>query len=616
MTFHQHHFATGRPPENLNTYAPQEVKDCIALMVSEIYSESSHLQTREGGISTQELVVPNKIQTLNVKSKTSRKRTLDTSSSETSDQVSTSKEKAFVPFWTTRSTAWSRKLLSCTGSDLQDLDSTSWNSSSRKLALGSWFTVKMMTVEKKVSGTSPTSSQSQHSSSLPITDVVLQQIERDEENKKVAAEEAKEKKENERQQKRMKMTDCEIQKDIEMEEERKRKNDERESKKKVYDNPMRARRVKIYPTPQQDDRFKQYFGAVRYSYNMLVDKYKNVGQGGLGLADFRATIKSGPDWLKEIPCEIKDVAVRDFDKARKAHFVKLKKMKKTDKNAKLEAKFKFRSRRDKQQSFEVRPRDMVRKAGAFAFLGLDTLDGAEEIPEEAEAAGRFIRDRLGRTFLALPHQIAKRDESQAPTSRESIVALDPGVRTFQTTYDASGLTTEWGKEDMKQIYRLCLTADKIQSSLSKKKGAKRRSTKLAWHRVLLKIKHLVREVHRKMTTWLCENYKVVLIPKFETSRMVKRGKRKINSKAARSMVTWSHYTFREMLKAKAELFPWVTVVECDEIFTSKTCGYCGEINWNLGSSKVFRCRKCKYVADRDVSAARNILIRYLTIKGL
>jgi len=133
---------------------------------------------------------------------------------------------------------------------------------------------------------------------------------------------------------------------------------------------------------------------------------------------------------------------------------------------------------------------------------------------------------MGRALLALPRQNAKRDETQAPTSQESIVALDAGVRTFQTTYDASGLSAEWREEDVRRIYRLCLVADKIKTSRSSKTGAKRRSIKMAWHRVLLRIKHLVREIHRKMATWLCENYKVMLIPEFETSRMVKKGKRK------------------------------------------------------------------------------------------
>lgn len=382
---------------------------------------------------------------------------------------------------------------------------------------------------------------------------------------------------------------------------------------KVYDEPVRARRIRLHPTEDQEKGLLRLFGAVRFCYNLLVEKYRSVGQGGVSLATLRDTVAAGPDWLKEIPYEIKDVAVQDFDKARKSHFAKLKKKQQNDPAARHDAKFKFRSKRDHQQSFEVRPRDLVRRTGAMAFLNLSTLKGAEEIPQQAEAAARFIRDRLGRYFLAMPRQTARRSETQAPSSREGVVALDPGVRTFQTTYDADGLATEWGKDDMRQVFRLCLVADKLQAAWKNKKDSKRRATKLAWHRVHDRIKNLVKEVHRKMATWLCETYRVVLIPRFETSRMVKRGGRKINSKTARGMLTWSHFAFRAMLKDKAELFPWVTVLECDEPYTSKTCGQCGAIHHKLGGSKTFRCPACDYVADRDISAARNILLRYLSL---
>ena len=73
-----------------------------------------------------------------------------------------------------------------------------------------------------------------------------------------------------------------------------------------------------------------------------------------------------------------------------------------------------------------------------------------------------------------------------------------------------------------------------------------------------------------------------------------------NSKTVRGMCTWAHFRFRERLKAKAELFPWCNVIECDEVYTSKTCGRCGRINENLGSNKTMRCPHagCGYVADR------------------
>src|SRR5438874_13211852 len=87
-----------------------------------------------------------------------------------------------------------------------------------------------------------------------------------------------------------------------------------------------------------------------------------------------------------------------------------------------------------------------------------------------------------------------------------------------------------------------------------------------------------------------ENHHVViLLPEFKTKNMVKRGFRKIHSKTARQMMTWSHYRFRQYLLHKSREYPWCKVVICTEEYTSKTCGCCGVINRNLGSSKTFKC---------------------------
>ena len=130
-----------------------------------------------------------------------------------------------------------------------------------------------------------------------------------------------------------------------------------------------------------------------------------------------------------------------------------------------------------------------------------------------------------------------------------------------------------------------------------------------------RIGNLVKEVHSKLAKWLCEEYTVILLPRFETSRMIRRLERKLHTKTARNMVTWRHYQFRELLKAKARLYSDVNVIECSEAYTSKTCGKCGTINPKLGGSKTFRCinASCGLEADRDHHAARNILLRHLSL---
>ncbi len=397
--------------------------------------------------------------------------------------------------------------------------------------------------------------------------------------------------------------------------------------KKTYENPVRARKVRFYPDTAQKKKLNLWFGALRFCYNKLVETNNYVGQGGVDLASMRAVIRAAEKehpWLiaivdkdtkkaveeSKVPEGLRDVAIRDYDKARKAHFAKLKK---SPDAALRGAKFKFRTKKDAQESFEVRPRDMIHEGGMYAILGLSRLKAVEKLPTTVECAVRFVRDRLGRFYLIVPRQVPKKSENQALQRHESVISLDPGVRTFQTTYDATGLTTEWGKGDMSAIFELCRGADRAQADMAKKKGRKKRGAKRAWLRLLDGIKNKVKEIHRKLAKWLCENYEVILIPTFESSRMVRKADRKIRSKTVRSMLTWSHYGFRQLLKDKAELYPWVKVVECEEPYTSKTCGQCGVINTTLGGSKVFKCKACHYVADRDINAARNILLRYLSL---
>ena len=168
----------------------------------------------------------------------------------------------------------------------------------------------------------------------------------------------------------------------------------------------------------------------------------------------------------------------------------------------------------------------------------------------------------------------------------------------------------------RRIHRLCLVLDKLQARWSDKQTLHRKRYRLkrAARRVRLKIRNLVDELHKRLATWLCESYDAVLLPKFQASQMVPKSHRKIGSRTARAMLTWSHFRFRQRLLSKARAYPDCDVVICDEAYTSKTCGQCGNIHTTLGSSKVFHCPSCRYHADRDVNGARNILLRYLTLR--
>ena len=141
--------------------------------------------------------------------------------------------------------------------------------------------------------------------------------------------------------------------------------------------------------------------------------------------------------------------------------------------------------------------------------------------------------------------------------------------------------------------------------------------KRAIRRKRLQLQNKVKEVHHKFAKWLLDTFDCILLPAFQSAKMSKKkqenGKgRKIGKKTTRQMLNWCHFSFREFLLHKVREYPGKRVVICDEAYTSKCCGQCGSLNDSLGSSKVFKCRECSYVADRDDNGARNVLLRYLS----
>jgi putative transposase len=283
------------------------------------------------------------------------------------------------------------------------------------------------------------------------------------------------------------------------------------------------------------------------------------------------------------------------------------------KNDKKSFKLGFRSRKTAfQESIVVHHKHYKNKTGTYAFL--KKLRSAEPLPEDLIYDSRLVLERRTNAFyLCIPMPLVVRSENQAPATKR-IIALDPGVRTFMTSYDPSGESIDFAAKDIGHIYRLCHRLDDLNSRWDAKevRHHKRWSMRKAGVRMRRRIRHLVDDLHCKLAKYLCETYSVVLLPKFETQGMIRRGQRRIRSKTARAMCTLSHYRFQRRLIDKAREYPWCRVVIVSEAYTSKTCGRCGKIHAKLGGNKVFRCPSCQLECDRDKHAARNILLRYLT----
>lgn len=382
----------------------------------------------------------------------------------------------------------------------------------------------------------------------------------------------------------------------------------------------------MYPTKEQRDTLAVWFGATRWTYNQAVEWIKEQPEGSKftikDLRDHCVSVEKlkvdGRTDALGVPYDVRDDGARDALKARASNLAKCKKRKATGQTA-HHFELKFRSRKASQESISIHSKHWSHRRGAFADLfgpKWSRISASEPLPEELEYDSRLIRTRLGEYYLCIPTPLEPRGESQAPDQAlESVVSLDPGVRTFMTAYSADGEILEWGVGDIARIHRLCSALDKLHARW-KAEGVLHRQRyrlKRAGLRIHKKIRCIVDDIQCKLAKWLCENFRVVLIPVFETQQMVTKGHRRLNSKTARAMCTWAHYRFRMRLHDKAREYPWCKVINTTEEFTSKTCGGCGHIDNTLGGKKRYMCQTCGFDADRDHNGARNTLLRYLSV---
>lgn len=204
--------------------------------------------------------------------------------------------------------------------------------------------------------------------------------------------------------------------------------------------------------------------------------------------------------------------------------------------------------------------------------------------------------------LCVPYPV----EQKHKTPKRAAIALDPGVRSFLTWYDGKSYG-EIGKNMWRKLKKLDLTANKLQGKLQKCKNKHKKSRlNKAIRRLNLKVRNKVKDMHYK-TCNLLTRYKYVFLPKFKVSDIVK----KLNKRSRKPLLNLSHFQFKIRLIQKASE-TGTKVIICNEAYTSKTCSNCGTQNTKLGASKVFKCSNCHITADRDMNAARNIMIRVLS----
>ena len=366
--------------------------------------------------------------------------------------------------------------------------------------------------------------------------------------------------------------------------------------------------MRLYPDAGQRAELRRWFGAARYAYNQTVELLTCEDAPPAVKTKVRdIVLPTLPPWHRSAPREVLVGAV--FDACRAVSAAKKRNVQvardKSKGRRKDEdfARVRFRSRKNPRQTFTVQA-NCVSDNGIYRTK-LGGMQMAEELPVPVNKNICRLTLRYGQYHLAVPY------DEKPPPQRENqarVVALDPGVRSFLSWYcaDSVGKIAEGA---FFRIQRLCERLDDLLSRAAKSPARKRRNMRRAAGRMRIRIENLIAELHRQAARFLVGNFDVILLPTFETSQMVERGRRRIRSRTVRNLLSLAHYRFGMFLRHKAAEFG-VTVLSVNEAYTTKTVSWTGELLENVGGATVITGSDGEKM-DRDYNGARGIYLRAL-----
>lgn len=334
----------------------------------------------------------------------------------------------------------------------------------------------------------------------------------------------------------------------------------------------------------------------RKTYNETVEYLDGDKPHGVSWMNVAKFIMGTHDeeWYREVPYQVKKIAVRDCT----ASFITgAKKTKKSGEKFELH----HRGKHDPKQSCFI-PKSALNQQGIYYTIAGNLKFAEREYLQNEHGDCRLLKE-YGRWYIIVPLPFEK---SVTVTENQGIVALDPGVRSFLTYFSDDGHFGQFGNRCVERLIGLELKVDALKSIRSHTRDKhKKCNLSRSINRAKARIADLVDELHWKCAVYLASNYSVIFLPTYETSEMVQKGKRKLRKGVVRAMNALSPYKFSVRLEEKCKEYG-CRLIRCNEAYTSKTNSFTGEL-MNIGSREWFKYDGV--TVNRDINGARNILIR-------
>ena len=376
----------------------------------------------------------------------------------------------------------------------------------------------------------------------------------------------------------------------------------------------KAYKVELKPTPAQILIIECTMGVCRYVYNLFIatnrDNYAQGRPGYMSGYDFSKWLNhdyrtANPDklWIWDVSSKAVKKAIMNADTAYK-NFLKGR------------AGFpKFKRRNGRHVSMYL-PRNTAgdlkteRHRAKIPTLGWVRFKEFGYVPLKGQALSTTITKRAGRYFASFVFEASKTEALIAEKSEG--LGIDLGVKSFAVLSDDRNYPNINHTRRMRKLTkRLKHEQRKFMRKIRyRKEDATRKCKRSNLNKQRLRVQRAYMRLSNKRHDYINKTVHEIVRtqPEYITIEDLNvRGMMK-NRHLSRAIAESEFYYFRALLERKCIEFG-IQLRIADRFYaSSKTCSRCGYVKRDLKlSERIYECRECGLVIDRDYNAAINLM---------
>lgn len=368
-----------------------------------------------------------------------------------------------------------------------------------------------------------------------------------------------------------------------------------------------AKKVRLIPTPEQEQVLKKHAGAARFAYNYckrISDRYyklfgKSVSQLALQKRFTKIKKRKRYEWLKDINAQVPKQASKDFDTARKHSFKKYKNGSHTS----------YKSKKDLIQGFYANYERLVIGKKVVHIQSIGEVKTSQQLPRNKKPSNPRVTFDGRHWWISVGFQ----EDFESQELTDESIGVDVGLKELFVA--SNGMKERNINKDAK-VKKLLKRKKSAQRDMSRrfKKGVKIQSTgyekaKAEHLRLSRKITNIRNNHIHQATAKLVKTKPMrIVVEDLPISNLLK------NKKLSKAFSFQKLNFFFQCLSYKCEKYG-IAYVKADKWFaSSKICSCCGvkydhsvqpEGQWSL-KIREWRCASCNSHHDRDVNASINL----------